>query len=285
MLAAPERLRGWIRVAAPLRIAVIPSRRSRDRALGLQLGLDEALHAAQLFGGSVELRTAPASESLDSAAAKSLARNPAVLIGGDTAAECARLADLAAAHASGALYFNVGCDADALRGADCQSIAYHVCPSAAMLRDALALAGPAAGPHATAAAWDPALVKFGADTLNERFRNQFGRPMTADVWTAWIAVKIAWEASLRARSTQGRAIGAFLESPAAQFDGHKGRALSFRPWNHQLRQPVYVLAGGGSAGAPVEVPPSRAEEDVRASLDRLGVSRAASTCTFRSQHG
>jgi ABC transporter substrate binding protein (PQQ-dependent alcohol dehydrogenase system) len=152
-----------------------------------------------------------------------------------------------------------------------------------MLRQALAEA-PAARPGATAEAWDPALVRFGADTLNERFQNQFHRPMTAATWTAWMAIKIAWEASLRAQRTDGGAIGAFLRTPAAQFDGHKGRALSFRTWDHQLRQPVYVTRSGPTGSPlgdePFEVPSSRAEEDARTSLDRLGIGQAASTCTW-----
>jgi hypothetical protein len=265
------------RAPAPLRIAVIPSTRSPDRALGIQLGVEEARHAADLFGGSIDLRTAGAHEPLASAAARLLAEGPALLIGGDDAAECARLADLAGTHRSRAVYFNVGCDDVALRGTVCRRDAYPVCPSATMLAQAVEQARAAAGPHATASAWDPSLVKFGADTLNGRFKKQFGHRMSSDGWTAWVAVKIVWEASLRARSTSGTAIAAFLDSPAAQFDGHKGRALSFRSWNHQLRQPVYALAPGRP---PVEVPSSRNEDDVRASLDRLGVTQRQSTCTL-----
>jgi ABC-type branched-subunit amino acid transport system substrate-binding protein len=269
-----------IRARPPLRIAVLLSAHSGDRALGLQLGLDEARHAAELIGGAIEMQTAAAHETPAAAAERLLATRPALLIGGDTAAECARLAALAASR--GAIYFNVGCEDDALRGAACNAAAYHICPSETMLRQAVAEAGDAAGDDPVAKAWDASLVRFGADTLNERFRKQFGRGMTAEVWTAWVAVKIAWEASLRARSTSGPAIAAFLDSPAAQFDGHKGRALSFRAWNHQLRQPLYVFPRARTAAPrPIEVPPSRAEADIRTSLDRIGVPKDKSTCTFR----
>jgi len=280
-VAAP-RVR-WRTAAAPLRIAVIPSANAPDRALGIQLGVDEARHAAALFGGGVELQTAAPREPFATAAARLAGATPTVMIGGDTASECERLAAIAAAH--GAIYFNVGCADDALRARACSRAAFHVCPSGAMLRQATTERPAAAG--ATALAWDPALVKFGADTLNERFLKQFNRPMNSASWCGWVAIKIAWEASLRARSTEGQAIGAFLETPAAQFDGHKGRPLSFRTWNHQLRQPVYVTAApvaAGSAvagaGQPIEVPSSREEEDARTSLDRLGISQSASACTW-----
>ena len=37
----------------------------------------------------------------------------------------------------------------------------------------------------------------------------------------------------------GAALAAFMEG-APPFDGHKGEALTFRRWDHQLRQPLYV---------------------------------------------
>jgi len=277
VLATPRVRWRTVPARAPLRIAVIPSARTPDRALGIQLGVDEARHAATLFGGGVDVTVAAPNESLERAAPRLLAARPAVVLGGDTRAECDHLAELAQAHAS--LYFNVGCDDDGLRGAQCRRAAFHVCPSAAMLRQAVS--ETRAG-GATAEAWDPALVKFGADTLNERFQKQFHRPMGAPSWCGWVAIKIAWEASLRARAVDGPSIGAFLETSSAQFDGHKGRALSFRPWDHQLRQPVYVTQARAAGAEPIEVPSSRAEEDARTSLDRLGTTRAASICVWKT---
>jgi hypothetical protein len=56
--AASWRMSGWLAAApAPLRIGVLsssaPSGATTARTLGIQLGVDEARHAAALFGGSL----------------------------------------------------------------------------------------------------------------------------------------------------------------------------------------------------------------------------------------
>jgi ABC transporter substrate binding protein (PQQ-dependent alcohol dehydrogenase system) len=135
---------------------------------------------------------------------------------------------------------------------------WHVAPSDSMLRNA----------GSDALAWDPSLERFGADTLNRRFQARFGQPMTGDAWAAWFAVKVVWETALRARSGEGARILALL--PTMQFDGHKGVPLSFRAWDHQLRQPLYR----SESGRLIQVPADAS----RATLDQLGTSGEASTC-------
>jgi ABC transporter substrate binding protein (PQQ-dependent alcohol dehydrogenase system) len=131
-------------------------------------------------------------------------------------------------------------------------------------------------------AWHPSLTRFGADTLNKRFQNRFGRPMTAEGWAAWMSVKIIWEASLSVKSGEARAIAAHLERETTKFDGHKGQPLSFRPWDHQLRQPVYatIIDGEGAAQMVRELPDQAAVGSTRDALDRLGESAATSSCRF-----
>lgn len=199
----------------------------------------------------------------------------AAVIGDDDAEACAALSHAAAERRI--LFVNVGCTADALRADGCGSFTFHVAPSDAMLRDALAQSGR--GDRASPTAWDASLVRFGADSLNQRFRAGFGRPMTAEAWTAWFAVKVLWESSLRAKSSSGVAIRDYLQRDATQFDGHKGWPLSFRAWDHQLRQPLYVLeptANGGDARVIAELPVAGATEPFRAALDRLGAPHTSS---------
>ena len=174
---------------------------------------------------------------------------------------------------------NLGCSDDSLRGRDCQATLFHVAPSDEMYRDAVAQAG--APSDAKATAWDPSLTRFGADTLNERFHSRFGQAMTAEAWLGWIAIKILWESSLRARSTDSRMLMQYMSRDDTRFDGHKGRPLSFRPWDHQLRQPLYVVsrATNGPARVIAEMPPTgSAEESSREELDRLGTTAARSAC-------
>jgi hypothetical protein len=97
----------------------------------------------------------------------------------------------------------------------------------------------------------------------------------------WFGVKVLWESTLRSRSVQPVMLLRYLQGDAAQFDGHKGRPLSFRRWDHQLRQPLYVAAPGSPADAPpVEVPRAApgSEETSRDLLDRLGTPQSRSSC-------
>lgn len=258
---------------SPLRIGILPSSGTNEAAaatrLGIQLGVDEAKHAAGLFGGSVELLQVTQSSLGD--------RQLSAVVGSDSLERCVTSAR--AAERAGIAFMNLGCSDDSLRGRDCQATLFHVAPSDEMYRDAVAQAG--APSDAKATAWDPSLTRFGADTLNERFHSRFGQAMTAEAWLGWIAIKILWESSLRARSTDSRMLMQYMSRDDTRFDGHKGRPLSFRPWDHQLRQPLYVVsrATNGPARVIAEMPPTgSAEESSREELDRLGTTAARSAC-------
>jgi hypothetical protein len=228
---------------------------------GAQLGVEEARHAAALFGGTVSL--VPVGD------ASAVPTGTTAVLGNSEVAVCQALSSLATKNRF--VFLNVACPADNLREANCGALMFHVTPSDAMLRDAAASAG-----GGEAAAWDPSLTRYGADTLNQRFVARVGLPMTSDAWTAWLAVKILWEASLRVRSSAPEAIAEYLRRDATQFDGHKGRALSFRPWNNQLRQPVYVKRGNTLVEAPV----ASGDLPSRDALDRLGADSSATRCVM-----
>jgi hypothetical protein len=241
----------WRQGKPSLRIAVLASPPSNALAMGLTLGAAEASRAASLFGGSFTLVPLPAGDLRHSGVT--------AVIGDGDCSHSVRLA--AAASAAGIPFLNVGCSHDALR--TCGGTTFHVVPSEAMCRDARA----AAGEKGRVLAWHDSLVRFGADTLNRRFHQRFGQGMTSDAWTAWLATKILWETGLRLRSSDPRALTTALVDDSSQFDGHKGLPLSFRAWDRQLRQPVYVMEGQ----RPIEVPvAARPGEPARPLLDRLG---------------
>ncbi|HEX6749799.1 MAG TPA: ABC transporter substrate-binding protein [Longimicrobium sp.] len=251
---------------------VLPDSAARTPAMasaarGVVMGAEEAARSAALFGRTVRLV-----EGADAARLVGEGRVLA-LLGGFGDAECRALGGLA--QARGVVFVDLGCAGDALRGRECRRASFHVAPSAAMRAVASALAGVAGG---GVEMWDTRLERFGADQLNQRFRARFGEGMDSQGWAGWFAVKMLWESALRARSAEPAALLRYLESDAAQFDGHKGRPLSFRPWDHQLRQPLYVAAP--SADAPVEVPRAQpgADESSREVLDRLGTPREKSEC-------
>jgi ABC-type branched-subunit amino acid transport system substrate-binding protein len=88
--------------------------------------------------------------------------------------------------------------------------------------------------------WYHELERFSARELNRRFYRRFEKPAEGFAWTNWAAVKLVMEGVLRSASTEASALVSYLES-GPPFDGHKGRSLTFLDWNHQLRQPLYVL--------------------------------------------
>jgi len=200
--------------------------------LGVQLGIEEAQQTGSMLGRPVALAPAAGGAAGGSGSASAV-------IGGSGAEECETL--LAAAERGTALVLNLGCGADSLRSAR-HAMLFHVGAS-----DSLHGRAPPG-----ASLWLPDLDRYGAAQLNERFTARFGEPMTGPAWAGWMAVKIALEASLRARSTDPAALAAALLAPGMRFDGHKGRALSFRRADHQLVQPLYAA---GSAGDIEEVAP------------------------------
>ena len=107
---------------------------------------------------------------------------------------------------------------------------FHVSSSQAERRAALARWG---GEGGEVVDWHPSLTRFGAEQLNSRFESRFGAPMDSLAWASWMAVMIAAEMALRSTPLE-----------RLRFDGHKGEPLWFRPEDHVMRQPLYVVVGG-----------------------------------------
>ncbi len=235
---------------------------------GARLGAEEAQRSAALFGGSVALVVDTSIERLLRDV------RPSVVLGGGDGSSCGYLVERTVQE--NVLLLNVGCASDALRGAACALHVFHVTPSEAMRRDAMA----AAASGGSVWSWHHSLEAFGAAQLNDRYRARYGDGMDAQAWEAWMAVKIVAEAALRTDSVEPVALGAYMVREQTRFDGHKGRPLSFRGWDHQLRQPLYVVPATG--GRPIEVPARTSGTRVADQLDQLGTGASASACRWTS---
>jgi ABC transporter substrate binding protein (PQQ-dependent alcohol dehydrogenase system) len=88
--------------------------------------------------------------------------------------------------------------------------------------------------------WHWAWERHGAPQLNKRHMREAERPMTGYDWAAWMAVKAVVEAVLRTGTTDFASLSAYIRGEEIVLDGFKGYPLSFRPWNNQLRQPVFL---------------------------------------------
>jgi ABC-type branched-subunit amino acid transport system substrate-binding protein len=289
LLAGPRRAAaaacgaGGTRADEVLRVAFIGPEGAAGLAArrGAELGVEEAVQALGLLGQRFEAVFAGAANP-DAAVAEAArlldARRVFGLIGGFDLATARALGRFA--RERGVIFVNAGCPDDSLRGEHCDRTTFHVAASEAMLSDALALWRRDAPPSVADAPgsvslWHPELERFGAGQLNDRFRSRFGEGMQPAGWASWMAVKVLWEAAARARTSEADVLARFLASGRARFDGHKGMPLSFRTWDHQLRQPLYVLGGPENEVGEVlgEVPRARRDEERGwvELLDQLGV--------------
>lgn len=128
-----------------------------------------------------------------------------------------------------------------------------------------------------ALAWHPQWERHGGPQLSRRFFKLARRPMQGQDWAAWAAVK-AVVAVLADDPKAGMAQQIKrLRSGGIYVDGAKGPRLSFRPWDGQLRQPMFLTHGDGVVGvAPLEGVLHPIEV-----LDTLGMDEKESACRQR----
>ena len=124
-------------------------------------------------------------------------------------------------------------------------------------------------------AWAPVIESWGAVQLQNRFEEAAHRTMRGPDYAAWAAIRAIGEAVTRTNSNDPATLRAFLLHPEFQMDGFKGRGLSFRAWNGQLRQPIAVV----NARALVTLAPVEGFLHQRNEMDTLGLDEPESACT------
>ncbi|SDE03892.1 ABC transporter substrate-binding protein [Ruegeria marina] len=117
---------------------------------------------------------------------------------------------------------------------------------------AMAAASHAGAGH-RAALWEPTLDAYGARELNARAAARWGRPLDSVGWAAFQAMKIAYDAAQFGGAAEGKAMAEWLAREGSVLDLHKGIGVSFRPWDHQLRQSLYLVDLNPEAGTSRDV--------------------------------
>jgi ABC transporter substrate binding protein (PQQ-dependent alcohol dehydrogenase system) len=124
------------------------------------------------------------------------------------------------------------------------------------------------------ASWHPALEQWGATQFQNRFQQLAHRTMRPLDYDMWVAVRSIGEAATRAKSAAPKDVIARLKSAEFEVAAFKGRKLTLRPWNGQLRQPILV----STAKLPVTVSPQPGFLHQFSELDTLGIDKPESAC-------
>ncbi|MEP5761522.1 MAG: ABC transporter substrate-binding protein [Litoreibacter sp.] len=126
----------------------------------------------------------------------------------------------------------------------------------------------------SAVTWSPVIEQWGAAQLQSRFEDQNARDMTSQDYAAWAAVRTLGEAVTRSNSNDPVVLRDYIFSDAFELAGFKGRPLTYRDWNGQLRQPIAIAHPRALvAQAPLEGFLHQINE-----LDSLGLDQPESKC-------
>ncbi len=124
--------------------------------------------------------------------------------------------------------------------------------------------------------WHPANEAWGATQFQRRFERLAGRLVRSLDYQVWLSARAVGEAVTRTKSTDVATVTDYLVGPDFELGVFKGTKVTFRPWNHQLRQPV-LLANDRMI---VSVSPQKQFLHQVTQLDTLGFDRPESQCTL-----
>lgn len=136
---------------------------------------------------------------------------------------------------------------------------------------------PVAGTQGlVATSWHKTHEQWGAAQIQKRFQEKAGRWMEEVDYAAYIAVRAVGEAATRTQSNEVNKLREYLLSDQFALQGYKGTPLSFRTWNHQLRQPILLAA----PRSMVAVAPIEGFMHPKTELDTLGYDQPETGCQW-----
>ncbi len=125
-------------------------------------------------------------------------------------------------------------------------------------------------------AWSWTWERYGAPQVSHRFKKRTGHDMDATAWAAWLAVRALDDALRESKAASTQDVDTYLVGPKMNIDGAKGPPLSFRAWDHQLRQPI-LLTTPDATIADAPMPGFLHQTNV---LDTLGYDKPETKCKF-----
>jgi len=136
---------------------------------------------------------------------------------------------------------------------------------------------PVAGTQGlTPTGWHKTVETYGAAQLQKRFEALAGRWMNDRDFAAWMAVRSVASAVSKLRQADPMAIRQLALGEQLPLDGFKGRKLSYRPWNGELRQPIPLV----QPRALVSTSPQEGFLHPFNEMDSLGYDKPEVTCGY-----
>lgn len=128
-----------------------------------------------------------------------------------------------------------------------------------------------------AVAWHRSFEQYAGTQLQNRFEKQAKRFMTERDFTAWLGVRVVGEAVTRTSKNTSDDVNAFIMSPDFEVAGFKGVGLTFRSWDHQMRQPI-LLSGPRTL---VSISPQDGFLHQKFLTDTMGFDEPETKCRFK----
>ena len=129
-----------------------------------------------------------------------------------------------------------------------------------------------------ALAWDPSYTEYGAMHFQNGLPKLAKRKPVERDYTAWLGGRALTDGIMRSGKTTPPEVKTYLLSDQFKLEGFKGQAMSFRTWDHQLRQPIIL---GGGTRVPVSVSPQEGFLHPTNVTDTLGFDQPETKCKFK----
>jgi ABC transporter substrate binding protein (PQQ-dependent alcohol dehydrogenase system) len=129
-----------------------------------------------------------------------------------------------------------------------------------------------------ATAWDKSYTESGAMHFQNAIPRIADRKPVERDYTAWLAFRAIADSAMKSGKVKPKAIKKYMLSDDFRLEAFKGQALSFRDWDHQMRQPIIL---GGGTRVPVSTSPQEGFLHPTNLTDTLGFDKPETKCKFK----
>ena len=122
--------------------------------------------------------------------------------------------------------------------------------------------------------WHFTHEQWGGNQMQSRFLKEYKRLMTNIDFNSWVGIRTLGEAIIRTKSLDVKILLEKIMDKEFNLAAYKGKPLSYRNWNGQLRQPILLV----TPRALVSDSPQPGFVHPRTELDTLGIDEPDSKC-------